>query len=73
MAQENLQNGMCVQHLRSPIDVFTGRQWVAKDPMFLHAESEDSDQSAGELMSLRLSWARMSVVRGNSNRISFSS
>ena len=32
-------------------------QWVAKDPSFLHADSEDSDQTAQDYLSLR--WAHM--------------
>ena len=32
-------------HPPSPIRFFASAQWVAKDPSFLHADSEDSDQT----------------------------
>ena len=49
------------------IRVFTVRQWVAKDPSFLHADSEDSDQPGHPLWSdladaqadLSLRWVHM--------------
>ena len=41
---QNQQSGMCVQRrLRSESSLCA--QWVAKDPSFLHADSEDSDQT----------------------------
>ena len=33
------------EHSPSLIRVFSCSQWVAKDPRFLHADSEDSDQT----------------------------
>ena len=32
-------------HVRPAIRVFACAQWVAKDPCFLHADSENSDQT----------------------------
>ena len=59
-AWQNQQNDLCAQRrLRSAwasaqSDQFSlCAHWVAKDPMFLHADSEDSDQS-GRM--LRLIW-----------------
>ena len=34
-------------HPPNLIRVFACAQWVAKDPSFLHADSEDSDQGRG--------------------------
>ena len=44
---QNQQNGMCAQRwLRSAwSESSLCAQWVAKDPNFLHADSEDSDQT----------------------------
>ena len=33
------------EHPPSLISVYACTQWVAKDPSFLHADSEDSDQT----------------------------
>ena len=33
-------------HSRSLIRIFMGRTWVAKDAKFLHADNEDTDQTA---------------------------
>ena len=37
-------------------------QWVAKDPSFLHADSEDSDQTADAQADLSLHWAHSHFV-----------
>ena len=51
-AWQNLQNCMCAQRRQISLGIrpvwsesSLGAQWVAKDPSFLHAESEDSDQT----------------------------
>ena len=36
---------VCAQRRHSLISVLACTQWVAKDPSFLHADSEDSDQT----------------------------
>ena len=47
-------------HPPSLIRVFACVQWVAKDPSFLHADSEDSEQTAQFDLSLR--WAHSHIV-----------
>ena len=40
-SEDSVQPG----HPPSQIRVFTGTQWVAEDPMFLHVDDKDSDQT----------------------------
>ena len=44
---QNQQNGMCAQRRLNPVwsESLLCAQWVAKDPRFLNADSEDSDQT----------------------------
>ena len=43
---QNQQNGMCAQQRHTVwSESLLCSQWVAKDPSFLHADSEDSDQT----------------------------
>ena len=42
-AASNQRSGMCIRSVWSESSLCT--QWVAKDPSFLHANSEDSDQT----------------------------
>ena len=41
------QNDLCAQQSLRSASVFAVRRWVAEHPRFLHADSEDSDQSGG--------------------------
>ena len=49
-------NNVAVCPAKTQISLFACAQWVAKDPSFLHTDSEDSDQT--ERMP-RLIWARL--------------
>ena len=64
-------------HARNLIRVFACVQWVAKDPSFLHADSEDSDQTGrmrtghfvGFVM-LQLIWINVTLQTGErQNRV----
>ena len=67
---QNLQNGMCAQRsLRSDWasaqsdQSLLFAQWVAKDPCFLHADSEDWSDRADAQADLSLCWAHMPFCR----------
>ena len=51
-------------HPPSLIRVFACAQWVAEDPSFLHADSEDSDQTGriSAQADLSLRWADSHIV-----------
>ena len=66
----NLQNGMCAQgRLKSawaPAQFdqpLLCAQWVARDPSFLHAESEDWSGWADAQVDLSLRWVHMPLCR----------
>ena len=42
---QNKQNGLHTQRRRRSAWVSQCAQWISEDPMFLHADSEDSDQT----------------------------
>ena len=41
-------------HSRSLIRIFTGRIWIANDAQFIHADNEDSDQTARKRSLIRV-------------------
>ena len=49
-------------HPHSLIRVFACAQWVAKDPRFLHADSEDSDQTGRMPRHICLRWAHIILL-----------
>ena len=58
-------------HLPSLIRVFACAQWVAKDPSFLHADSEDSNQTGWMPRLICLRWAHIYFVGFVMSRLIF--